>query len=289
MDMGETKHKLDIGVRVHYDQIRRFQNSTTYKQDDNGNITSASSTELGKDGNILQHTYATTLNASDEIKTGKFTFTPGLRLEYINSGITKYDEDLPIDHSDITAQGAKDFMVLVGGGSLKYDMYDDGNKDFDVFGSIHRGFSPASPSGTILQGLREETSIGSEIGVRYKNAKKAFAAEAVLFHTIIDNLIVASSVGGSGNSDATQNAGKVRTQGIELQVNYDPGLAKNWSFQMPLYVSTTLTDATFRSVVGSENTESIFAGASKGNEVPYIAGEVVSFGVGYIKNKFSLI
>jgi Fe(3+) dicitrate transport protein len=292
MDMGETKHKLDIGVRVHYDQIRRFQNSSTYKQDATGNITSFSTTDLGKDGNVLQTTYATAIDASDEIKNGKLTFTPGLRLEYINSGIVKYDESTAagqegIDHGKIVAQGGRDIAVLVGGGSAKYDMYDDGNKDFDVFGSIHRGFSPASPSGSIFQGLREETSIGSEIGARYKNAKKAFAAEAVLFHTVIDNLIVNSSVGGSGSSDATQNAGKVRTQGIELMVNYDPGLAKNWSFQMPMYVSATITDATFRENISSTDTESIFIGAKKGNEIPYIASEVVSFGLGYIYKKFS--
>jgi Fe(3+) dicitrate transport protein len=291
MDMGETKHKIDLGIRVHYDQIRRLQNNTTYTQDTNGNITSSTTTALGDDGNVLQHTYATTVNASDAIQNGKFTFTPGIRLEYINSGNTNYDEDDDstgdIDHGKIVAQGARDWMVLVGGGSVKYDMYDDGNKDIDFFGSINRGFSPPGPSGAIKQGLREESSIGTEIGARYKNAKKAFAAEAVFFHTVIDDLIVNNSVGGSGNADATQNAGKVRTQGVELQVNYDPGLAKNWSFQMPMYVAATYTDATFREDVGSSHDESIFTGAKKGNELPYIANEVVSFGLGYIYKKFS--
>jgi Fe(3+) dicitrate transport protein len=287
MDMGETKHKIDIGARFHYDQIRRFQNSSTYKQDANGNITSSSTTALGDDGNVLQATYATTLNASDAIQKGKFTFTPGIRLEHINSKVVKYDEATAPDYSKTVAQAARDWMVLVGGGSAKYDFIDDGNRDIDFFGSIHRGFSPPSPSGAALTGLREESSIGSEVGYRYKNAKSAFAAEAVIFHTMLDDLIVNSSVGGSGNSDSTQNAGKVRTQGIELQVNYDPGLAKNWSFQMPLYVAATITDATFREDVGSSDKESIFTGAKKGNEIPYIAGEVVSFGMGYIYKKFS--
>jgi Fe(3+) dicitrate transport protein len=266
-----------------------LQNSTTYTQDAGGNITSASTTDLGRGGNKLQSTYATTINASDAIQKGKFTFTPGARLEYLNASVVQFDkgkEDDHVDHGKIVSQGARDYMVLVGGGSLKYDMYDDGNKDIDLFGSIHRGFSPPDPNGAITKGLREESSVGTEIGARYKNAKNAFAAEAVLFHTMIDDLIVNSSVGGSGG-DATQNAGKVRTQGIELQVNYDPGLAKNWSFQMPLYVAATFTDATFRESVSSTDTESIFAGASKGNEIPYIASEVVSFGLGYIYKKFS--
>jgi Fe(3+) dicitrate transport protein len=290
LDVGETKHKLDIGVRVHYDQIRRLQNKETYTQDANGNITSVATNLLGDEGNRLQSSYATTLNVSDAIQFEKFTFTPGVRLEYINSSIIKYDEDGSdgdgINHGEIVAQGSRDWMVLVGGGSLKYDMYDDGNKDFDLFTSIHRGFSPPDPSGAVLTGLREESSIGTEIGARYKNSRSAFAAEAVLFHTVIDDLIINDSVGGAG-SGTTTNAGKVRTQGIELQVNYDPGLAKNWSFQMPMYVAATYTDATFREDLSSTDEESIFAGAKKGNELPYIAKEVISFGLGYIYKKFS--
>ncbi|MDA8561465.1 TonB-dependent receptor, partial [Nitrospinae bacterium] len=288
MDVGETKHKLDIGVRVHYDQIRRLQNRTNYTQDADGNITSESTNELGSEGNQLQSTYATSLNVSDAIQYKKLTFTPGIRLEYLNSKFLKYGTDVDgkpcfgcTDH-----QAARDYMILVGGGSLKYDMYDDGNKDIDLFSSIHRGFSPPDPSGATGKGIREESSIGTEIGARYKNAKSAFAAEAVIFHTMIDDLIVNSSVGGAGG-DATQNAGKVRTQGIELQVNYDPGLAKNWSFQMPMYVAATYTDATFREDVSSTDEESIFIGAKKGNELPYIAKEVLSFGLGYIYKKFS--
>jgi Fe(3+) dicitrate transport protein len=196
------------------------------------------------------------------------------------------DEDSQPCFGCTNHQAARNWMVLAGGGSLKYDYYDDGNKDIDVFGSINRGFSPPDPNGATGKGLREESSIGTEIGARYKNAKSAFSAEAVLFHTMIDDLIVNSSVGGSGG-DATQNAGKVRTQGIELQVSYDPGLAKNWSFQMPMYVAATYTDATFREDVSSTDEESIFIGAKKGNELPYIAKEVLSFGLGYIYKKFS--
>jgi Fe(3+) dicitrate transport protein len=288
MNIGETKHKLDIGIRLHYDQIRRLQNTDVYTQDATGNVTSVSSNDLGDDGNKLQHTYATTLNISDQMQQGKFTFTPGVRVEYINSAYVGYDEDGTdgINHGEIVKQGARDWAVLAGGASLKYDMYDDGNKDIDIFGSVNRGFSPPSPSGAIEQGLREESSIGSELGVRYKNAKSAFSAEAVLFHTMIDDLIVVDSVGGSGGG-ATTNAGKVKTQGVELQVNYDPGLAKNWSFQMPMYVAATYTDATFRENISSDDEESIFIGAKKGNELPYIANEVVSFGLGYIYKKFS--
>jgi Fe(3+) dicitrate transport protein len=286
MKMGETEHKIDIGLRVHYDQIRRLQNATTYTQNATGDITSSTTQKLGDEGNKLQATTATTLNVSDEIKYKKLTFTPGIRLEHLNSMYTQYDKGTIPDHSKIVAQGQEDWMVLVGGGSLKYDMYDDGNKDFDLFGSIHRGFSPPSPTGVIQNGQREESSVGSEIGARYSNAKSAFSAEAVLFHTMIDDLIVVDSVGGSGGGTST-NAGKVRTQGVELQVTYDPGLANNWSFQLPMYVAATYTDATFRENISSDDQESIFIGAKKGNELPYIANEVVSFGLGYIKNKFS--
>ncbi|MZH03661.1 MAG: TonB-dependent receptor, partial [Nitrospinae bacterium] len=236
--------------------------------------------EQGGANNKLQETYATTVHAQDAIKWKKFTLTPGVRFEYIAQSFDQFE---PKD----VVNAQMDYGVIVGGGSLKYDMYDVNGQDFDLFGGVHRGFSPPSPSSSSTNGLREETSVGYELGARYKDAPKAFATEAVLFLTNFNNLIVNDSVGGTGSGN-TVNAGKVRTMGVEFQVNYDHGLAKNWAVQTPVYVAFTFTDATFREDLSSTDQESIFAGAKKENDVPYIANEVLSFGWGLIYKKFSV-
>jgi Fe(3+) dicitrate transport protein len=279
-EIGETKHKIEVGLRHHYDQIRREQTDETFTQDANGSITGVSLGALGAAGNRLQETYATTLNVSDAIKWKKFTFTPGVRTEYLRTSYEVFEPDTVDD-------GDRDYAVIVGGASLKYDMYDANGQDFDLFGGIHRGFSPPGPRSAIRNGLAEETSMGYELGARYKDAPKAFSTEATLFLTNIDDLIVIDSVGGAGSGNSV-NAGEVRSMGVEFQANYDHGLAKNWAVQTPVYVAFTYTDATFRDNVSSTDTESIFAGAKKGNDVPYIANEVLSFGWGLIYQKFSV-
>jgi Fe(3+) dicitrate transport protein len=288
MKIGETEHKLDIGLRYHYDQIRRLQASDTYTQDANGFITSKSSTLYGKDGNRLQFTHATSLNVSDQIKFKKLTFTPGIRAENIHATYIKYNEDSEGDHNQkITANRSQNYGMIAGGANLKMDVYDEGGQDFDLFGGINRGVSPPSPSGSANSQLREETSVGYELGMRYADAPKAFSTELVFFLTNISDLIIPKSVGGTG-AGATAQAGDVRTRGIEFAVNYDHGLRKGWKFQTPMYIAATYTDATFTdAAVTSTDEESIWIGAKNGNELPYITPEVISMGFGVIYQKFN--
>ena len=182
--------------------------------------------------------------------------------------------------------GDRDYAVVVGGGSLKYDVYEKDGRDLDIFTGIHRGFSPANPRASLRDGLREETSLGFELGTRYANAKRAFASEAIFFHTYIDDLIINDSVGGTGSGN-TINGGEVRTMGLELQANYDRGLDKGWAIQTPAYIAATYTRATFETDTSSDDAESIFSGAKKGNLLPYIPELTLSFGAGLIFQKWS--
>ena len=282
-DIGETKHKIELGFRYHYDQVRRNQWNEDFTQNAAGAITAVSVGGRGEAGNRLQSTKAVTVNASDAIKWKKFTLSPGVRAEYIMADY----KDFTAGTKSITDTGDRDYIVVVGGGSLKYDWYDANGKDIDFFTSLHRGFSPVGPRSGIRDNIREETSIGFEAGARYKNAPKAFATEAIFFLTDLSNLIVNDSVGGTGSGN-TVNAGEVRSIGVEFQANYDHGLAKNWVVQTPAYVSFTFTEATFREDVSSSDQESIFAGASEGNRVPYIPDKVISFGLGLIYKKLSV-
>jgi len=280
---GGTKHNIDLNVRYHYDQIRRMQWRETYTQAAGGGVTAVAVGARGSANDRTQMTDALAVNATDAIQKGKWTFTPGIRTEYI---ISEYCEG-ECGKAGVD-EAKRDYAVIVGGGSLKYDVYDVDGRDLDWFAGIHRGFSPVGPRSGLRNdpNLREETSLGFEIGQRYKNAKKAFAVETVLFHNTIDDLIVNDSVGGTGSGN-TVNAGEVRTMGVEFQANYDRGLHKGWAFQLPAYVALTYTNATFREDLGSTDLESIFAGAEKGNRVPYIPEMQVAFGLGWIYKKLS--
>ena len=255
----------------------------TYTQVAGGGVTAVTVGARGSANDRTQMTDALAVNMTDAMQKGKWTFSPGIRTEYIMS---KYCEGecgkAGVDEAD------RNILVAVGGGSLKYDVYDVDGRNLDWFAGIFRGFSPVGPRSGLRNdpNLREETSLGFEIGQRYSNAKKAFAVETVLFHNTIDDLIVNDSVGGTGAGN-TVNAGEVRTMGVEFQANYDHGLHKGWAYQTPAYVAHTYTNATFREDLGSTDLESIFAGAEKGNRVPYIPEMQIAFGLGWIYKKLS--
>ena len=275
------KHNIEMGFRYHYDQIRRKQWNEDLTQEAGGAISARTVGAKGSAGDRTQISKATTVHVTDAMKKGKWTFTPGARMEYIDA---KYCEGecgkAGVDEGD------RGYVVGVGGASLKYDVYETGGRDLDIFTGLHRGFSPAAPRANIRSGLGKETSLGFELGTRYKNAKKALATEAIFFHTYIDDLIINDSIGGTGAGNAI-NGGEVRSMGLELSANYDRGLHKGWSLQTPAYIAVTATRATFETDTASDDSESIFSGSKKGNRLPYIPELVVSFGLGAIYQKWS--
>ena len=283
LQTGDVEHNIEVGVRFHEDQIRRKQWTESMNQDVGGNVTSVTYNRRGGSDNKTQNVFAVATNVSDRMKFGKFTFTPGIRAEIMDAQYCSGDgcANSPSTEFDRTA------AVLVGGGSVKYDWIDDADgRDVDIFGGIHRGFSPAGPSQQ-ASGLSEETSIGMELGVRYANAKRAFSTEAVIYHTMLDNMLVSDSIGGTGGTQ-TRNAGKVENIGLEYSVNYDRGLDKGWGWQMPMYVALTWQSAVFLETGGSSSDqESIFAGSNIGNDLPYVPEFNISFGWGAMFEKWS--
>ena len=112
-----VEHNFELGLRVHYDQIRRKQHKEIFTQDANGSITAVDVQVRGSESNRLQKTMATTVNASDKMKFGKFTFTPGVRVETINQ---KYcDDNANCEGPTMEQEGT--YSVIVGGAGLKYD------------------------------------------------------------------------------------------------------------------------------------------------------------------------
>ena len=280
---GGIEHNLDVGVRFHEDQIRRKQWTEVMAQDAGGNITSVSTNARGGSDNRTQNVFAVATYAQDQMKFGKWTFSPGIRVETMRA---KYC-DAGCGNDGTFNNGERTYAIVVGGGNFKYDWINSEGRDIDIFGGVNRGFSPAAPRDNIKSGLTEETSVGMELGIRYKNAKRAFATEVVAFNTLLDNLIVTDSVGGVGAGDS-ENLGEVHNYGLEVSANYDRGLDKGWSWQMPMYVAATWQASVFRETGGStSDEESIFSGAIIGNDVPYIPELNLSFGWGAIFEKWS--
>lgn len=281
--VAETDHKLQTGVRFHHDQERRFQDVETLTQSSTGVITSRTNGVPGEGGSRREATNALAFHVKDAIKYQNFTFTPGARYERL---FVKWDE-LPPNTPVTSADGS--YGTWAAGGSLNYNLVSTPVYTSDVFGGIHRGISVPNPQAFLEDNIKPETSIGYELGYRYKNNPRAFGAETVFFLTDINNMIVVDSLGASGTGlGRTDNAGKVRSWGFEFQTQYDPGLNLQWGFQNPWRANFTYTNAKFTEANPTNELESIFAAAVAGNRVPYIPEWQASVGTGLIIRKFSI-
>ena len=134
-----------------------------------------------------------------------------------------------------------------------------------------------------------------ELGARYQ--VEALVATGALFYSDLEDFIVPDNLGtgfeefeGGETSyvDNGPNDGEISAMGLELQVGYDFGIANDAGYNLPVTVGLTWTEAEFESGASSEDGESIFSGAKKGNEVPYIPEIQLHAGIAYSAGKYTL-
>ena len=157
---GQLAHSLTVGLRYHNDIEDRFQKETRYNQANNGAILSQVTGLPGSQDNREGEVEAIALWVEDRIEIGRWWFTPGLRFETL---------DLENRDKRPGRTFAKEELDMLGGGlGAGYQLSDA----WQAFAGIHFGFSPPSPGGAV-NGLEEETSIGYELGVRYRDANRS--------------------------------------------------------------------------------------------------------------------
>jgi len=265
-----VQHEIAAGIRFNQDQVIRFQWQDEYTQAANGAITGMTPGTPGTAGDRLQKTAATAIYVQDSIKAGKWGFTPGLRLEQLDQTYT--NNYAGVGGTPSTKTNTLNMLAGSLGATYKF------NGSWVGFGSVNRGFSPPGPK-SATGGQTEEISTAYEIGARYTNADQALAVETVAFYTQFTDLIVVDNIGGAGAGESG-NFGEVNSAGLELAVQYDAGIANNWKYRNPWYLTATYTDATQQNDAKSTDAESIFSYGAAGNKVPYIPDLVLSMGTG---------
>lgn len=278
-ETGEVDHHLTVGVRHHHDYEDRFQNETNFVQDGSGVFASGGvfTSPPGSQDNRRGEALALALFIEDRMTWDALTLAPGVRYErirYTNTDRRRATPRVSKETLDIIAPG-------IGG---TYEI----NDNLTLLSGVYRGFSVPGPSQAV-DDLREETSIGFEIGGRYRH-ENSFRLELIYFLTDFQDLIVVDNQGAGG---VTGNAGSARSQGIELGIRFDPGQAYDWAIRTPSYLSFTYTNAELTSNDNAEGgagaaVEGIFAGGRKGNRLPYVPEFQVAAGTGVEWERYGL-
>ncbi len=284
IDAGDVTHQWETGIRYHFDEVDRFQWNVDYDQNEDGAIIDDDPGALGAAGDRIQQSRALAIYTQNEIKWQRLTITPGIRYETVDQEYeqNRRREDRTPQERLAGATGDGRIDALAAGLSIAYEL----NPNWNAFFGVHRGFSLPSPRSSIRNNLEEETSLSFELGSRYANPDSGLMAEAVLFHTSFNDLIVGGNIGGGG-SPVTENVGDINSMGMELTLGYDPGQAQDWAVRTPVRVSLTLTDAELDGDARNEESESIFEGGFDGAKVPYIPDYQFNTEVGLEYDKFA--
>ncbi|MGO4904926.1 TonB-dependent receptor family protein [Flavobacterium sp. W20_MBD1_R3] len=271
---GAIKHDLDFGFRYHEDFEDRFQWVDGYAMQ-NGVMNRTSNGTPGTDANRITKAEAIAAHVLYTMTYDKFTFSPGIRYENINLASVNYgsNDTSRAGTSVVKVNNRSD--VWIPGMGILYKI----NDDYNVFTSVHKGFSP--PGAQV--GEDAENSINSELGFRFR--KNAFYGELIGYYNDFSNLQGSDNMsgGGTGTGDLF-NAGAAIVKGIEFSATYEILNNSEKKYKMPLTFIYTLTDTKLNSDFNSP----IWGTVTRGDEIPYIAKNQFALTAAFETEKFNV-
>ena len=275
----ETKryeHRLEFGLRLHRDEMDRFQWVDQYKM-------KSSSMSLFKNGiagtesNRIESTNALAAWVKYNYRIKDLHISPGIRLENIESNRLDYGNNDVVRSGVKLKERSNSVIAILPGFGVSYVL----GKSNVLFAGVHKGFAPPGSK----EGALPEESINYEIGMRYE--KRYFDLEAVLFLNTYSNLLGSdlSASSGSGTGDLF-NGGKARTRGLELSADYDILAARSSKYSLPFSMNYTFTRATFESSFDSEF--GAWGNVEVGDFFPYLAVNKLNFSLQFAAQMLSI-
>ncbi len=244
---GPVSHRVEAGVRFHYDRIERLHTEDAYDVVA-GDLVGTATPTLTTTSNEGE-TFAVASYVTDEMEWQGLTVTPGVRVEAIAS---RLEDDLAG-----TEQSNGLFVPLPGIG-LYYSL----GGELGVLAGVHRGMSPP-PAGADND---PEISVNYEAGVRYTSGARR--AEVIGYYNDYQNLTTICTLS-SGcedqNLDRQFEAGQARIYGLEALAEDELRFS---GVRLPLSASYTLTITEFLQTFASQ--DPIFGEVEAGDELPYV-------------------
>jgi Fe(3+) dicitrate transport protein len=247
--LGAFSHRLELGARLHYDEIRRRHSQSGFLMVGG---------ELEPDGGPEQvttantdSTYALALHAVDAVTWRSLTFTPGVRVELVQSQ----------SENRIAQTTAERALVAVMPGAGLYWAL---TPSFGLLGGVYRGFSPPPPGSD--EHISPEYSVNYEAGARFSRGTTRL--ELIGFYNDYQNLTDICTLSSgclTDDLDRQFDAGKARIYGAEAFAGYTLAVG---SLKFPVSVAYTFTRANFASSFSSQ--DPIYGDVKDGDEIPYV-------------------
>lgn len=270
-------HNITTGIRLHKDDVDRFQWVDKYNIDSVYNATLTKAGTPGTDSNRLSDATAKTAFVHGEFNFDKLVVSGGLRYEDINTTYVDFDKTNPSRDPAVALKKdlENDQHILVPAVGATYQL----SNSVVLLAGVQKGYEPAAPSNASAE---PEESVNFETGLRFNNDK--LSGEAIYFLSDYKNM--------HGNCTANQgcdddyvgdqfNAGETKVSGVELTLSYQGSAA---DFEFPLQLSYTYTDAEFE----NSHTSKVWGTVTAGDAIPYIANNKLSVTASAVKGALSL-
>jgi Fe(3+) dicitrate transport protein len=255
---SRAHHGLEFGARIHRDDEDRLQWEDGFRMD-NGRMVLTSEGAPGSQANRLSDARAVALYVQDEIRSGRWTFTPGVRWETIDFTRTTWaGQDPGRTGSAETAENSVN--ALIPGVGISWEW----SPRTHLFGGLHRGFGPPGPGAD--QETRVEESLNWEAGIRMRRA--GVGADVTAYFTDYSNVLGRETLatGGPGSGDLF-NGGEVEVYGLEAAADLDVDRYLPLPVRVPVRASWTLTRGTFQS--SFESGYGPWGSVEAGDRLPY--------------------
>lgn len=252
--LGESWHELGIGYRY----VNEAGHELRYREPVNGNLpTTASRNDRDTRGSTEAHA----IYLDDRIDIGRWTITPGVRYEMIDSEQSNKLNGQRYQGSYNTALPALNVM---------YHLTDSWNLYANTEGSFGSVQYSQMPNRVSSGEVKPEKARTWEVGTRYDSGD--LQAEIGAFLINFDNQYESNQT-----NDSVIARGETRHQGIETSVRYaldglSPALAG-----FDVHASYAFVDASIRE-----------DGPNKGNQVPFSSRHKGNLGVGYTEGPWQL-
>ena len=263
-------HDVEIGGRLHADQEDRFQLEDGYEMS-SSTMLLTSRGKPGSQSNRVAHAKAVAVHVKDDLRVGRWTLSPGLRLERVDFSRTDYSKDDPHRTEPTRVRESRVTAWMPG---IAVSIAAD--PQTHVFAGIHRGFGP--PAAGADPDTRPEESINYEVGVRFHGGS-GIATSATLFYSDYTNILGTAtlSTGDDGSGDQF-NGGAAEVAGVELALGLDPLRNSAGTLRLPISVAYTFTSAAFSTSFDSDYDP--WGTVVSGDELPYLPRHQFSAVVG---------
>ncbi len=271
------QHSIQLGTRLHTDASNRYATDSKFIMQEGLMIPASVGINGNKENQIRSASSLASYLAYD-VQFKGLKISPGLRYEKIKLNIDNYGTSDPIRIGSDLKKAKNEIAVILPGIGINYDL----NKDMNIFGGVHKGFSPPGMPSTNTGEVQAlpESSVNYELG--YRIYKAAWHAQAVAFANNFDNILGSDNIsgGGAGTGDVF-NAGNAIVKGIELNTTYNLlANRKTRSTKLPLTIAYTYTSARFAESFINGGGDWGTGAIATGDFIPFVTPHLLTISVG---------